>query len=143
MKAFPKKTTTLQTTITPLKPNSTATTTSKFLCKFCNKGSHALRKCYAFKKLNVSGRIRTVNSLEYITNCLSYSHQVSNCNSEGRCDKCKEKHNSLLCTSPKDRNTSTQAQLEITSGQPNNRLTPEDINTYTHNHVICTRTRRP
>lgn len=67
---------------------------SKQTCKCCSKGSHAIRKCYKFRKLQASERLNLIKTLGYCTNCLSYSHEIEKCASEGRCG---EKHNSLLC----------------------------------------------
>lgn len=88
-----RKVATLQTTSS--KSNTQAN--PKNNCKVCKKGSHALRKCFSFKKLKVQDRIDTVNSLGHCTNCLSYSHTIGSCTSQGRCENCKERHNTLLC----------------------------------------------
>lgn len=41
------------------------------------------------------------NQLAIGLNCLSYSHKVSNCTSDFKCEHCHEKHNSLLCLKQK------------------------------------------
>lgn len=96
-KTFHKKITTLQTN--SQNNSSQNKTNNKSSCKLCNKGSHAIRKCFTFKKLNVQERIDTINSFNYCSNCLSFSHTISDCISEGRCEHCKQKHNSTLCIS--------------------------------------------
>lgn len=80
---------------------SQAFSVSKITCKCCQKGSHALRKCYKFKKLKVQERIKLVKSLNYCSNCFSFSHELPNCTSNYRCENCNDKHNTLLCTKPK------------------------------------------
>lgn len=84
-----KKVSTLQTT--SVRPSS------KNIYKVCNKSPHALRKCFSFNTLKVPERINKVKSLGYCINCFSYSHTVNNCTSDGRCENCKEMHNTLLC----------------------------------------------
>lgn len=108
-----KKVATLQTTSSKSNSGSAA---AKINCKFCNKSPHALRKCFAFKKLKVQDRIKTVNSLSYCINCLSYSHTIDSCSSDFRCEHCKEKHNSLLCEKPLTSRTTSSSNTSRQGG---------------------------
>lgn len=76
----------------------------RHICKCCNKGPHSIRKCYKFKKMKPYDRLSLIKHLGYCTNCLSYSHDITKCISEGRCEHCKETHNSLLCLKVADIN---------------------------------------
>lgn len=131
-----RKVSTLQTTSS----KSQSEANSKNICKFCKKGSHALRKCFSFKKLKVQDRIKTVNSLGYCTNCLSYSHLITSCTSQGRCEHCKEMHNSILCEksqviqkSPRFAGSSDSQNINPQSqsvAQTDGRLSQSDLGTY-------------
>lgn len=98
-----KKVSTLQSSSKPFKPDMSNSDSEKHqafvkhICKCCSKGPHSIRKCYRFKKMKANERLSLIRTLGYCTNCLSYSHDIHKCSSEGRCEHCKEKHNSLLC----------------------------------------------
>lgn len=121
-----KKVATLQTTAA----KSHAGNSSKINCKLCNKSPHALRKCFSFKKLKVQDRISTVNSLGYCSNCLSYSHKIDNCISEGRCEHCKEMHNSLLCQKVQTNNVSVSSERQQQANSNDGRLIQSDLGTF-------------
>lgn len=68
LKPAPRKVSTLQTTTVTTK-NSQPSSASKFLCKLCNKGSHALRKCFAFKSsklVSVSEKLILLNTAQIV-----------------------------------------------------------------------------
>lgn len=67
----------------------------KHLCKVCNKGVHAIRKCFKFQKMTFQERLNIISTLAYCSNCLSYSHKIGQCTSENRCT-CGDKHHTLL-----------------------------------------------
>lgn len=71
------------------------TENQKNFCKVCNKGSHAIRKCFRFQKMSVNERISTIAALRYCFNCFSFSHEIDQCTSNGRCT-CGQKHHTLL-----------------------------------------------
>lgn len=87
----PKKSATLQTTQKPV-PQSK----SKFKCKVCDKGSHAIKTCFKFQRLSPIERETVAQSSGHCINCLSFSHQIAECTSNGRCAKCGDKHHSML-----------------------------------------------
>lgn len=88
-----KKLSTLQTTENqgPSKPQIATRH-----CRVCKTGMHGLRKCSKFISLKPFERKNLVKSLGYCINCLSFSHKLADCESEGRCAECGGAHNSLL-----------------------------------------------
>lgn len=113
--AVVKRVSTFQSTSSSSNNRSHTGNSSKNICKLCVKGPHALRKCFKFKRLKVQERIKTVRSLGYCENCLSYSHELSNCESEFRCEYCKEKHNTLLCLNKPNNNTTMSGKVNSIS----------------------------
>lgn len=94
-------------------------------CKCCNKGVHGLRKCKKFQSLSVEDRKALVLSLGYCLSCLSFSHQIAECPSSGRCYKCSQKHNTLLChVSSTSQSVSNQPTQSEVSNSTNNAQIP-------------------
>lgn len=87
----PKKSSTLQTTQKPISQSK-----SKFKCKVCDKGSHPIKACFKFQKLSASEKEKVAQSSGHCINCLSFSHQITDCESNGRCAKCGDKHHTML-----------------------------------------------
>lgn len=119
-----KKISTFQSTNTSSKDQWKSAGVVKFVCKCCGKGQHPLRKCFKFKKMKAQERFSVAESLNYCTNCLSFSHKVENCLSQGRCDICKEKHNNLLCLNSR---TDSQNLPEHIPNIGNSNLIPPNI----------------
>ncbi|XP_075167628.1 uncharacterized protein LOC142239732 [Haematobia irritans] len=64
-------------------------------CKVC-KQNHALRTCSKFKSWTTFQRKKFVTENSVCENCLSYGHTTSACQSDHLCQKCQQKHHSLL-----------------------------------------------
>ncbi len=62
-------------------------------CAFC-KGSHPATQCDAIP--DQSKRMDIVKREKLCFNCLGH-HRVSQCQSKGRCKRCKERHHTSLC----------------------------------------------
>lgn len=75
------------------------------VCRVCEKGTHKIRNCDKFLKLNCWDRREAIRTLGYCFNCFSYSHIISECISEGRCSTCGEKHHTLLHLPDRTQNT--------------------------------------
>ncbi|XP_046801143.1 uncharacterized protein LOC124418547 [Lucilia cuprina] len=71
------------------------TNSQRQYCRLCRK-DHTLRKCLAFKRLNVSEKLKVVKRYRYCENCLADSHQISRCRNTDRCRQCGSRHHSLL-----------------------------------------------
>lgn len=104
-----KKVSTFQSTVSEPKPDPKKKSNN---CKCCSKGIHGLRKCKKFQSLSIEDRKALVLSLGYCTCCLSFSHQIEECPSSGRCYKCSQKHNTLLCNSASAGYTSSQNSVQ-------------------------------
>lgn len=99
--ANPKSTTPAPgTTKVDKKPKVTALTTAASgkaarRCVIC-QGNHLFNYCPRFKELPVPQRRDHVKKQGACFNCLRPSHAVSSCPSGSRCQRCGEKHHSLL-----------------------------------------------
>lgn len=67
----------------------------RLLCAHCNV-KHALHRCAQFKTATYSARCRTLNRHGLCYNCFSAGHTAVECPDNG-CDRCKTKHNSIMC----------------------------------------------
>ncbi|XP_073946236.1 uncharacterized protein [Choristoneura fumiferana] len=66
-------------------------------CLVCNGTNHFnMYECPQFKAMPVKVRYDYVKNNKYCTNCLSYKHTNSRCNSSSRCKLCNQKHHSLI-----------------------------------------------
>ncbi|XP_055714786.1 uncharacterized protein LOC129808906 [Phlebotomus papatasi] len=64
-------------------------------CPICKKGLHKIYRCKAFDAMAVSKRREIVDSLKICRNCLSDTHDVSQC-SYPTCKLCSQQHNRML-----------------------------------------------
>ena len=64
-------------------------------CWICEQ-AHRLMQCSLFIDKTLVERNKVVNIFRLCWNCLSKSHQVSNCKSEHNCRICNKRHHSLL-----------------------------------------------
>lgn len=64
-------------------------------CTYCQH-QHALRNCYKFHRLPLSGRLQIVSGKKVCNNCLKPGHFARNCPSATSCKHCGERHHSLL-----------------------------------------------
>ena len=69
---------------------------AKRICSFCSSPDHFIAYCQKFKSLNIADRYSNAKRLQICFNCLSKSHQVSNCNSPHKCKTCNNSHHTLL-----------------------------------------------
>ncbi|XP_055715024.1 uncharacterized protein LOC129809241 [Phlebotomus papatasi] len=65
-------------------------------CKCCNGSQHPLYKCQIFTQKSPSDRLKVVKNSGLCWNCLSSSHETSNCTSTHTCKQCHASHNTLL-----------------------------------------------
>ncbi|XP_075157883.1 uncharacterized protein LOC142231149 [Haematobia irritans] len=73
----------------------TKTDTNFRPCKACNQ-NHALRACFKFKSWPFAQKKKFVVDNKICENCLSHGHTTQNCQSDNVCQKCQQKHHSLL-----------------------------------------------
>lgn len=70
---------------------------SNLKCLVCKGTNHfSMYECPQFKAMPVKARYDYVKNNKYCTNCLSYKHTNSRCNSSSRCKLCNQKHHSLI-----------------------------------------------
>ncbi|XP_023953674.2 uncharacterized protein LOC112057425 [Bicyclus anynana] len=101
--------------ISSTKSKAQVTQRSCFLCK----SNHFLYSCNTFLGLDLNARLKFIRDNKLCENCLRPGgHTASECRA-GACRKCDEKHNSLLCTKPKESNGNVLLQT-----MPNNSQNP-------------------
>lgn len=87
----------------PSNSNHAKVKTEELTCSMCTE-EHATRKCPKFLKLNLTNRKDKARAANLCFNCLTSGHTVKECKS-GKCNRCEQKHNSLLCPqNPNNRN---------------------------------------
>ncbi|XP_012154626.2 uncharacterized protein LOC105664521 [Ceratitis capitata] len=64
-------------------------------CPVCNH-NHRLLFCRQMRRLEPAERLRAVLLHRHCANCLSPNHMANNCSSRRNCDRCQERHHSLL-----------------------------------------------
>ncbi|XP_020718143.1 uncharacterized protein LOC110119122 [Ceratitis capitata] len=64
-------------------------------CPVCNH-NHRLLFCRQMRRLEPAERLRAVLLHRHCANCLSPNHMANNCPSTRNCDRCSERHHSLL-----------------------------------------------
>lgn len=64
-------------------------------CPCCSE-SHRLFMCEQFKGLSLTERLHMVRTCQLCFNCLGPYHSADNCRSVYTCQRCKQKHNTLL-----------------------------------------------
>ncbi|CAD6992911.1 unnamed protein product [Ceratitis capitata] len=77
----------------PLAP--TADTRNCLQCRLCHR-YHALRNCAAFRAMRPPQRIAVANAQGYCSNCLALTHVTEECDSRGKCRRCKKAHHTML-----------------------------------------------
>ncbi|XP_055622572.1 uncharacterized protein LOC129766131 [Toxorhynchites rutilus septentrionalis] len=65
-------------------------------CAFCANSSHATHACKEFGALSIEARREETRKKNLCYNCLSKTHNVRNCTSNGRCRDCKGRHHTML-----------------------------------------------
>ncbi|XP_075151077.1 uncharacterized protein LOC142225183 [Haematobia irritans] len=88
-------------------------------CKVCRQ-NHSVRACFKFKSWPFSKRQQFVTSNKMCENCLSHGHITANCQSEHVCQKCRQKHHTLLHPYPENGNP-----RESNPGALNNRFSQD------------------
>lgn len=73
----------------------------KPVCIEC-QGEHFLHKCDRFKSMTMGQKRAILNYHRLCHNCFSATHTTSQCK-QGACKRCGTKHNSILCTMPKEK----------------------------------------
>ena len=100
-------------------------------CVFC-KGSHPATQCNTIT--DQSKRMDIVKREKLCFNCLGH-HRVSQCQSNGRCKRCKERHHTSLCRG------TTNSQISSNSQKPPLEQSPAPshtaINTALSHPQIC------
>lgn len=66
-----------------------------FRCRLC-QGSHPLRLCEAFLKMDVEKRLQAVSLFDYCPNCLAHVHSEKSCFHKTGCHICSKQHHTLL-----------------------------------------------
>ncbi|XP_049316322.1 uncharacterized protein LOC125779271 [Bactrocera dorsalis] len=87
---------TLQSRIGSRPINSHHAKTNNTRCKLCSSQSHILKTCQRFIEMQPNARLNAVRKLHVCLNCLSDSHEVKNCKSMFNCNKCKQRHHSMI-----------------------------------------------
>ncbi|XP_036346583.1 uncharacterized protein LOC118755887 [Rhagoletis pomonella] len=64
-------------------------------CPIC-KQNHRLQFCRQLRRMEPEERLRAVLLCRHCANCLSSRHMASSCPSTRNCDRCRERHHSLL-----------------------------------------------
>ncbi|XP_049871172.1 uncharacterized protein LOC126370378 [Pectinophora gossypiella] len=64
-------------------------------CSYCNS-DHSIARCVTFTNLPLQARADYAKDHHWCFNCLKSSHGVRDCNSLFRCQKCRQKHHTLL-----------------------------------------------
>ena len=83
-------------------------------CTFC-KGSHPATQCDAIP--DQSKRMDIVKREKLCFNCLGH-HRVSQCQSKGRCKRCKERHHTSLCRgTPNPQTPTTDSNSQKSSSE--------------------------
>lgn len=85
----------LSTTKIPTRVNL-QTTTDQVKCPCCNKGNHPLYKCFKFKRMNVSDRVKLAKDSKLCFNCLTHFHITAECSSSFSCRICGQRHNTMV-----------------------------------------------
>lgn len=79
-------------------------------CSFCSK-SHRLVFCGKFRRKSNAEKISIVKERQLGLNCLGDQHSVANCPSHRTCNKCNQRHHSLLHSKQTDTTSSTGSSL--------------------------------
>lgn len=61
-----------------------------------DKGQHFLGECQEFRGMTITTCWDHVKELKLCWSCLKDTHHRKNCPTKGRCQKCGEKHHTLL-----------------------------------------------
>lgn len=64
-------------------------------CRLCPR-VHNLFRCSVFKNMSIEKRMRMVVANLYCVNCLRIDHKTNKCPSNQRCNRCGERHHSML-----------------------------------------------
>lgn len=64
-------------------------------CSFCS-GTHAINQCKRFEQISVVDRIAHAKDRRWCFNCLKPSHSLKDCKSIFKCQKCHQRHHTLL-----------------------------------------------
>ncbi|XP_075157820.1 uncharacterized protein LOC142231087 [Haematobia irritans] len=64
-------------------------------CKVC-KQNHTIRACSKFKNWSFQQKRKFVTDNELCENCLGYGHLSEDCQSDNVCQKCRQRHHTLL-----------------------------------------------
>lgn len=79
-----------------LQPAHTYTPSSQIVkCSYCSE-NHSVNQCKGFAQTTVSERIDYAKNNRWCFNCLKPSHTVKECKSIFRCQKCRQRHHTLL-----------------------------------------------
>ncbi|XP_053954492.1 uncharacterized protein LOC128860779 [Anastrepha ludens] len=68
-------------------------------CTYCNAG-HRIYSCEKFRSLDANARLNFVKDFKACLNCLSTGHFKERCNSASSCRICRQRHHTLLHSSP-------------------------------------------
>lgn len=112
-------------------------------CSFCQE-AHAITNCKLFLNKSVDERHECAKQRQWCFNCLRTSHYLRECRSVFRCQKCKQKHHTLLhmdkevvnehglpCTSSEATEDSHSCPTEEVN-EPN----PSALTTFTNQSVV-------
>ncbi|CAD7002634.1 unnamed protein product [Ceratitis capitata] len=93
-------------------------------CPVCNH-NHRLVFCRQLRRLEPTERLRAVLLHRHCANCLSPRHMASSCPSTRHCDRCQERHHSLLHLWETDRGEEDVPQaLSAVDSRPTRRHDP-------------------
>lgn len=76
--------------------SANSSTSSPFVCEYCNVPGHSIRQCREFKALTSHQRRDYVEHASLCRNCLSAHHQIIKCQSAHSCHVCGERHHTIL-----------------------------------------------
>ncbi|XP_041630638.1 uncharacterized protein [Drosophila kikkawai] len=85
-------------------------------CIYC-QGQHNIYSCTEFQALDVGSRRTFVRDTKLCFNCLSRSHQVSDCNSSNTCRQCNARHHTLV--HPEESRSIPSASAQMSAAELN------------------------
>lgn len=84
------------TDVKPSEPvNAPSVNTNIFKCTFCGEG-HSINHCLSFAKKPIDDRVNHAQAQHWCFNCLKPSHGLRDCKSIFNCQKCRQRHHTLL-----------------------------------------------
>ncbi|XP_036327306.1 uncharacterized protein LOC118739913, partial [Rhagoletis pomonella] len=81
----------------------------------CCAGKHALMYCSEFRRKTPSAKLDVVTNFKLCRNCLKARHTASDCASTYACQKCMQKHHTILHDSLSSLSSTTSPRLTCTN----------------------------